>query len=298
MSKPSALERLARGWELSLRVEQKSPRTISRYLQDLGYLISWPKLPPDPTDISPATIREFMLDLQEVHAPSTVRSTLLAISLCFRFLINEGELDSNPTQGIKSPRVPVEPQPTYSKSDVEALRVVCSVRTKEGVRDLALILTLFSTGVRLGELLSMNIDLDRQRFTVTGKTGSREIPLGSKLALETDRYLRRWTLSPDAPIWRSLRDSKPLSGNGVLQIVRRLCRKAGVENRGIHAFRRSFAVAFKARSIELGIGGDSDLMEIAGWKSVTMLKRYTASEANTLAHQAFAKLDPADTLSA
>ena len=40
------------------------------------------------------------------------------------------------------------------------------------------------------------------------------------------------------------------------------------------------------------------MMEIAGWKSVTMLKRYTASEANTLAHRAFEKLDPAETLSA
>ena len=293
---PTKLERLARGWELSLRVEQKSPRTISRYLQDLGYLTSWPKLPPDPKDISPATIREFLLDLQEAHAPSTVRSTLLAISLCCRFLVNEGELDSNPAQNIKSPRVPIEPQPTYSKSDVEALRMVRSVRTAEGVRDRALILTLFSTGVRLGELLSMNVDPDRQRFTVSGKTGSREVPLGSKLALELDRYLRRWGLTTEAPIWRSLRDSKPLTGNGVLQIVRRLCTKAGIENKGIHAFRRSFAVAFKRRSIELGVGGDSDLMEIAGWKSVTMLRRYTASEANTLAHQAFAKLDPADSL--
>ncbi len=50
--------------------------------------------------------------------------------------------------------------------------------------------------------------------------------------------------------------------------------------------------------VGLGISGDSDLIVIAGWKSITMLKRYTASEANTLAHQAFNKLDPAETLSA
>ena len=298
MPQPSKLERLAHAWELSLRVNNLREATIHRYLQDLSYFVRWPNTPADPTDITPDLIREYALYSQEGRRPSTVRGFLLAISLWCRFLHQEGEIPTNPAKNIKSPRVPVEPQPAYSKQDVERLRAVCSRQSREGVRDRAMILTLYSTGVRLGELRGMGMpDMERMCFTVSGKTGSREIPLGPKLALELDRYLRRWGIT-SPPLWRALRGGVPMGGNGISQIIRRLCKRSGVKNLGVHAFRRSAIIAMKLASIEQGVSGDSDIMEIVGHKSVVMLKRYCASEATTLAHRAFARLDPAASLTA
>jgi site-specific recombinase XerD len=207
----------------------------------------------------------------------------------FRFLVQDGEVRKDPTRDMRLMGYRVDPQPTYSEQEVKRLLLVCDQRTRVGLRNRALILTLFDTGVREGELVSMGVpDWERRLVRVTGKTGVRDVPLGMATLQAVDRYARRWPVQGGA-LWRGKKGA--LSESGVLQVIRRLCREAGVEHKGVHAFRRAAAAQMK----RLGMN-DSDILEVMGWKDVTMLRRYVAAVASELAHEAHKKHSPADAL--
>jgi integrase/recombinase XerD len=170
---------LLKGFRLALAVEGLRPKTVNNYLRDAE---SFAKHFEDrsPRTISPGDIRAFVATLQEGHAPKTVREAQLALRRFFRFLVREGELRRDPTSDMKLTSFRVEPQPTYREAEVKRLLLACDSRTLEGVRDKALILTLFDTGVREGELVSMGLpDWEKHIVRVDGKTGVRDVPLGT-----------------------------------------------------------------------------------------------------------------------
>ena len=77
------------------------------------------------------------------------------------------------------------------------------------------------------------------------------------------------------------------------QAVARLCLRAGVSDKGVHAFRRAAAAQMKRLGMQ-----DSDILEVMGWKDVTMLRRYTATVAGELAQSAHQRFSPGDALRA
>ena len=161
--------------------------------------------------------------------------------------------------------------------------------TKEGVRNHAIISVLFDTGVREIELVSMGIpDWDTSTVWVDGKTGQRLIPLGTNTLRSIDRYARKWNVS-NGDLWMGKYGQLPRWG--IVQLVRRQCIKAGVEQKGVHAFRRAAAAQMK----RLGMN-DSDILEVIGWTDMTMLRRYTATVATELAQAAHTRYSPADAL--
>jgi integrase len=123
---------------------------------------------------------------------------------------------------------------------------------------------------------------------VDGKSGVRVVPLGTASLQAVDRYARRWRIS-DGRLWRGRKG--PLTGSGVLQLIRRLCQRAGLEEKGVHAFRRAAAAQMK----RLGMN-DSDILEVMGWKDVTMLRRYIAAVAGELAQKAHKWYSPGDAI--
>ena len=70
-----------------------------------------------------------------------------------------------------------------------------------------------------------------------------------------------------------------------------MCRNAGVEHKAVHGFRRAAAAQMK----RLGMN-DSDILEVMGWKDITMLRRYTAAVAGELAQLAHKRYSPGDAL--
>ena len=71
-------------------------------------------------------------------------------------------------------RYRVDPQPTYTEGEVKRLLAACDPSTREGIRDRAMVSVLFDTGVRQGELVSMDLpDWERRLVRVEGKTGIR-----------------------------------------------------------------------------------------------------------------------------
>lgn len=180
------------------------------------------------------------------------------------------------------------PRPTYTEEEVRRLIAACP-EDRWGVRDKAAVLVLYDTGLRVGELLAMDMpSWDQRLVAVQGKTGHRSVPIGATTAAALERYLRRWRIA-GPPLWRG--KYGPLTGAGVKQMIERLCQAAGVEYKAVHAFRRGAAAQMK----RLGMN-DSDIMQVCGWKSVEMLRRYTSLVGDELAQVAHARFSPADRL--
>ncbi len=274
-------------FSLALKVEGLRPHTISCYVRDvqrLGESVDW--IPP--AKVTAKHVRKHVEALRKQVSAKTVHESQLGIRRFFKYLVAGREIRRDPSRLVELTKYRVVPQPTYAVDDLKKLLTACD-QSAGGVRDKAIITVLFDTGVRVGELVSMGQpDVDLKQVTVDGKTGVRIVPLGDSSLLAIQRYVRRWSIN-FGPLWHGIRG--PLTESGVLQIVKRLCASAGVDFKGVHAFRRAAAAQMK----RLGMN-DSDILEVMGWKDLTMLRRYTAAVASELAQRAHVRYSPADRL--
>jgi len=203
---------LLRGFRLALTVEGLRPCTIAHYVRDVQRFTAHlgdrsPRL------VTTADVRAFLVHFQDGHSPKTVREAQLALRRFFRFLVREAEIQADPTTGMKLASFRVNPQPTYSEAEVKRLLLACDSRTPVGIRDRALVLTLFDTGLREGQLVSIGLpDWERRIARVDGKTGVRDVPLGTATLQALERYARRWEITEGSP-WRG--KNRPLTGSGV-----------------------------------------------------------------------------------
>ncbi len=281
---------LIQAFRLALTVEGLRLHTVHNYTRDVERFASHFQ-GRKPSSISALEIRNYVATLQDHLAPKTIHEAQLGLRRFFRFLVRESEIRRDPTSDMKLMRYRVNPQPTYTEAEIRRLPVACDPKTRNGVRDIALVTLLFDTGVTEGELVSMGLpDWERRTVEVEGKTGFRTIYLGTAALRAVERYTRRWGIT-DGLLWRGKKG--PLTGSGALQIIRRLCRRAGVEHKAVHAFRRAAAAQMK----RLGMN-DSDILEVMGWKDITMLRRYTAAVAGELAQVAHQRHSPGDALQA
>ena len=279
---------LIRAFRLALVVEGRRPHTVYNYTRNAERLATYFQ-DRVPKSISASDIRTYVATLQEHFAPKTVHEAQLALRRFFRYLVREGEIRRDPTSDMKLMRYRVNPQPTYTEAEVRRLLAVCEQRTREGVRDRALVTVLFDTGAREGEIVSMGLpDWELRTVRVDGKTGKRQVYLGVAALQSVERYTRRWGIM-EGPLWVGKKGQ--LTGSGILQIIRRLCLRAGVEHKTVHGFRRAAAAQMK----RLGMN-DSDILEVMGWKDVTMLRRYTSAVAGELAQLAHDRYSPGDAL--
>ena len=286
--KADGYSELIQSFQLSLQVAGLKPQTIKHYTSDTKRFLENCS-PVTPDHISPNQVREYLDSLRVRVSPKTVYEAQLALRKFFRFMSDEGEIKSNPCDGIKLPKYRVAPQPIYSVEEIKELLRSCLLKTSTGIRDYAMMTVLFDTGVRVGELISMDApDLGNSLIRVDGKTGIRYVPLGVGSLQALDRYVRKWHITGN-PFWRG--KYGPLTPSGVLQMVRRRCTSYGIPYKGVHAFRRSATAQMKRMGMN-----DSDIMEIMGWQDVTMLRRYVSTVGLELAQLAHHRFTPSSVL--
>ena len=219
---------LAHGFRLSLEVSGLRPTTIRNYTADARKFVEH-YLDVPPSEVTPMHIRQYLALLKKRVSAKTVYEVQLALRKFFRFLVEEGEIAGSPCDGIKLTRYRVDPQPLYRLDEIKALLASCDLKTPSGIRDYAIFMVLFDTGVRGGELISMNPpDWKNRLVKVDGKTGVRYVPLGLSSLHALERYIRKWSI-PDIPLWRG--KYGPLTTSGVLQMVRRRCTASGYRTR-------------------------------------------------------------------
>ncbi|MEX2227577.1 MAG: tyrosine-type recombinase/integrase [Dehalococcoidia bacterium] len=291
-----SIQALLSSFRLTLRAEGLTEKTFNIYADAIHRLEAFrldrgmPSIP----SMSTEHVREFLGDMQGRNAPSTVNQRYRSLKRFYRWLLEEGEIRESPMVRIKPPKVPDQIKEHYGTEGLERVLKACGEKSWTSLRDRAMVLVLYDTGVRASELCGMrmdDLDMDEQAIKVTGKGGKeRVVPMGNKAALMLDKYLRKRPATLADHVWISTR-GQPMTFNALRMCLRRRFQDAGVPFKGIHGFRRSFAIAF------LDAGGYAeDLQQIAGWNSLQMVQRYTKATASARARRAHKKLSPADRL--
>ena len=284
---------LRRSFVLMLRAEGKSPVTVRRYELSVRQYQGFACKMGFPRQVTREHVSHFLSSRQSGHAANTARNDYMALVRFFRYLREEGEITASPVDHIKAPRVSEKSPDPYTAEEVKAMLAACKGKSFDDVRNVAIVLTLFDTGLRASEFCSLtvaDVELDAERIKVCGK-GRRErfVRIGVRAQRAIDRYLRA-RRSDQPELWLSRRGNS-LTTSGLLQAVERVCRRANVRNPGVHRFRHTAATMMK----EAGIG-DQDLMMLMGWRSFSMAARYTRSGERERALRAHRLYSPADRL--
>jgi tyrosine recombinase XerC len=181
-----------------LRVEKDaSPYTLRNYAQEIGQFFQFLEEQGVPSwdEVDRQVLRRYLLWLRtEGYVEASMARKLSELRSFCRYLLQEGLLDRNPVDAVSSPKVP-QRLPRYLKLDeVEALLQAPDLSTPLGQRDRTILELLYAAGVRLSELVSLNLgdlSLDRGQMVVWGKGGKERVVLLGEPAVRALRtYLR------------------------------------------------------------------------------------------------------------
>jgi len=228
-----------------------SELTVKNYVADLKHLASW-VAGNDGSSVlitSGDDIEAYRLDLvtAKAHPPATVNRRLQAIRKFFRYALERGLVDADPSLGIKLlPQSRSEGPRGLDHSEVE--RLLGAV--KQGTpllaqRDYAIIQVMLQTGIRVGELTRLrvaDIQLSENggllRIRGEGKSGSREVPLNGAVREAIGAYLAERAGSSSDHLFLSVQGG-PLSVRSVQRLVRAYAEAAGLKNVSTYTLRQT-----------------------------------------------------------
>lgn len=292
---------LSDSWRLALEAERKSQATIDGYTLTVRLMATWLQTQGRPSDdvrdLTPDLIRGWMANTAATRSPETARTRYVAFRQFVKWCLAEGELDSDPMANIVQPTTTPKVIPPLSADDMRRLIDTCKGNDFTSLRDRAILLVFADTGARLSGVAGLrepHVDL-RERTLLIRLKGGREIlvPIGTTTATALDRYLRakrRMKYGDRDWLWLSSTNKGMFTTNGIQQMLRRRAKPLGIHVHP-HLFRHTFAETW----LEAG-GSESDLMEIAGWKSRQMVGRYAAANRTKRARAAHRRLSPMDNL--
>jgi site-specific recombinase XerD len=278
----------------SLTAQKRSPKTIVGYTDTARRFAAFLEAQGMPTTVDAVERRHveaFIIDQIGRHAPATAAGRYRYLQQFWRWVCSEGERDVSPMAGMSPPKLPERPVPVFEPSDLRALLKVTEGQGFEQRRDHAILRLFMSTGVRLNEMAGMTTESlarDEQAVLVIGKGDrGRWVPYSDKAAQALDRYWRlrrRHEFADLDALWVGQRGA--LTASGITQLLRRRARQAGVSDVHPHRFRHDTAHRAQVAGI-----AESDLMEVFGWRSPEMVRRYGASARAERARANFRKLD-------
>ena len=262
-----------------------SPNTVAAYRNDLNQLVEYLQSRNGGGDgwaeVDDRIVSAYLLRLHEQGYSDTTRARKVASAKSlFSFLIEEGVITRDPTENLSSPRLGRSLPEVLTVEEVSRLLAVASDGdTPEAKRDLAMLELLYASGMRVSELVSLNLDdvnLEKGSVRCFGK-GSKErvIPIHDKAVDVLKSYIDGARPVPASrPSAHSLflsRRGERLTRQGFWLILKAQAKRAGINGKITpHTLRHSFATHLLRGGAPL-----RHVQELLGHASITTTQVYT-----------------------
>jgi integrase/recombinase XerD len=274
-----------KGFKSYLKLEKSlSENSIDAYMHDISKLQQYQEMIGDttiPEKISLKQLEQFSQYLSKLGMSDYSQARILSgIRAFYKYLLMEDVINNNPTELLEGPKLSRKLPDVLSYEEINAIIAVIDLSKPEGMRNKAMLETLYSCGLRVSELVSLkisNLFLDVEFIKVIGK-GDKErlIPIGGDAIKYINIY--RNEVRVHVPVKKGHEDVLFLNRRGrglsrmmIFSIIKDAVREAGI-NKVIspHTFRHSFATHL--------VEGGADLravQEMLGHESITTTEIYT-----------------------
>jgi len=269
-----------------------SPNTVKSYREDLTQAQAFFKerLGGEPAlgQLTTRLLRAYLVWLHdEGYAKSTVARRLAAIRSWCRFLCRRGGLAADPADGLRGPRQDKKLPHFLGEKDLLRLLDNPPGDTPLGLRDRAILETLYSAGLRVSELTGLDlgdVDLDGGVATVRGKGKKERLVL---LGPQAQEALGRWLAARDGlgagerPAVFLGKNGTRLTARSVGRLLAKYLARAGLDPRtSPHSLRHSFATHLLDRGADI-----RSVQELLGHRSLATTQIYTHVTTNRLQEQ-------------
>ena len=268
-----------------LQVEKSlSENSVVSYESDIHKLMAFIEMfypSKKPSDVTLQDLQEFLKYISEFHFTETTQSRIISgIKHFFKFLILENYCQINPAELLETPRIKRKLPVFLSVEEIDLMLSHIDRSTPEGERNLAMLETMYSCGLRVSELISLKLSdlhINDGFISVVGKGDKqRLIPIGKSALRLMDNYIKNHRnhitikKNNEDMIFLSKRGSS-ITRQMVFYIIKDLAAKSGIKKElSPHTFRHSFATHL--------VEGGADLravQEMLGHESITTTEIYT-----------------------
>lgn len=271
-------------------VGNRSAYTIRNYRGDIGHFLAWCRAHEhEPMSMNRALFREYLAELRErgIVASSVTRRTSTVHGF-YRYLLQEGATSKDLLYGIALPKRPKRLPKVIEPTHLEALLAAPDEATPRGLRDRAILELLYGGGLRISELVSLDVgqvSLDDGEAIVHGKGAKERVVLFGNPAMDAlDAYLlharpslllaafeRNSRVAPDNAALFINRSGGRLTARSIQSLVKRYAVAAGIPvDVHPHLLRHSFATHLLDGGADLRI-----VQELLGHSSANTTQIYT-----------------------
>ena len=274
-----------------LRKEKRMAKnSCDAYRRDVSEFVSF-EASRGITDVAAASSTEMVAWLHQLksagRSASTVNRKVASVRAFYRYLMDKGLAETDPTAGIRSPKIERKEIEYLSLEEGDRL-LSCPDDSVRGIRDQAILEVLYATGIRVSELIELNTDSINLRmgFVTCDGPGSRAriIPLGrpARAALETYIYDARKQLVREREGEENAlfvnQYGRRITRQGLWKILRDYGEKAQLEHSLTpHTLRNSFAVHMLQNGADL-----KSLQELMGHDDITATQVYLSATKSRL----------------
>ena len=234
-------------------------------------------------DTTKTTIITYLMNLQKKgKSTSTISRNLASIRCFFQYLQNRNFIDEDPTTNLKSPKSEKRIPSVLTMEEVNLLLSQPNPKDFKGARDKAMLELLYATGLRVSEIISLNIDdiqLDSSLLIVRDNLNQRVIPIGRKAVDALSHYISNYRSNNDddkgEPLFLNY-SGKRLTRQGFWKIIKQYTKKANID-KGItpQTLRHSFAVHLIENGADI-----RTVQEILGHSDISTTQIYSFATSN------------------
>ena len=260
-----------------------SENSIKNYIIDVKELIHFieeNKIKEKPENCSKETIQEFIYRQSKINSPYTQARRISGLKSFFNFLVFENYIKTSPAELIESPKLGRKLPEVLDIKEIELIMSKINLTDFIGCRNRAILETLYGSGLRVSELINLNISNifnNENLIKVIGK-GKKErlVPLGNYSKQYINLYIKKYrsklnVSSASSDILFLNRRGSKISREMIYLIIKDIVKASGIKKSiSPHTFRHSFATHLLENGADLKV-----IQVLMGHESITTTEIYT-----------------------